>query len=75
MKNAKDQTLKLEQESRKMEDRLRELKMAMSKEKEQREYAIKYRSTIKENITNVPSPHGFMLLHTIYNFINLIDTQ
>jgi len=37
MKNAKDTTKKLEQENRKMEERLKELKMAMNREKEERE--------------------------------------
>ncbi|XP_076454240.1 LOW QUALITY PROTEIN: uncharacterized protein LOC143289192 [Babylonia areolata] len=37
MKNAKDTTKVLEQENRKMEERLRELKMAMNREKEERE--------------------------------------
>ncbi|KAL8625580.1 hypothetical protein ACOMHN_014668 [Nucella lapillus] len=37
MRNAKDTTKKLEQENRKMEERLRELKMAMNREKEERE--------------------------------------
>ncbi|KAK7090813.1 hypothetical protein V1264_010564 [Littorina saxatilis] len=37
MRNAKDTTKKMEVENRKMEERLRELKMAMNREKEQRE--------------------------------------
>ncbi|KAK7454124.1 hypothetical protein BaRGS_00039596 [Batillaria attramentaria] len=37
MKNAKDTTKKLEQDNRKMEERLKELKMAMNREKEERE--------------------------------------
>ena len=37
MKNAKDTTKKMEQENRKMEERLKELKMAMNREKEERE--------------------------------------
>lgn len=37
MKSAKDVTWKLEQDNRKMEERLKELKMAMNREKEERE--------------------------------------
>ncbi len=35
MKNSRHQTRQLEQESSKMEERLRELKMAMNREKEE----------------------------------------
>lgn len=38
MKRAKDETKKLETESRKMEEKLKELRMAMNREKEEREY-------------------------------------
>ncbi|RUS75532.1 hypothetical protein EGW08_016700, partial [Elysia chlorotica] len=37
MRNARDQTKRLEEDNRKMEDRLRELKTVMTKEKEERE--------------------------------------
>ncbi len=37
MRTAKEQTKKLELENRKMEERLKELKVAMSREKEERE--------------------------------------
>ncbi|KAK3727242.1 hypothetical protein RRG08_049869 [Elysia crispata] len=37
MRNARDQTKRLEEDSRKMEERLRELKTVMTKEKEERE--------------------------------------
>jgi len=38
MKNVGEQTKLLEEESRKMEERLQELKLAMGREKEEREY-------------------------------------
>lgn len=38
VKRAKDETKKLETESRKMEEKLKELRMAMNREKEEREY-------------------------------------
>lgn len=37
VKRARDETRKLETESRKMEERLAELRLAMNKEKEERE--------------------------------------
>ena len=37
MRNAKGETKQLEVESRKMDERLQELKMAMTREKEERE--------------------------------------
>lgn len=42
VKRARDETRKLETESRKMEERLAELRFAMNKEKEEREYVYHY---------------------------------
>ena len=42
IKKAKYETRKLEHEGKKMEERLQELKMAMNREKEEREYVYLY---------------------------------